>query len=299
MTIEFVPRWLWQEIKVPQSGEVILDASNFANTTPYPMRLHWISITGNVALAGAPYDNASGGVMRRLNVELGITGYSDINLVPFVGTAYFAARHHIQKDYLPANGVSPCANMFIPRAIRVPQDGGLVVEVENIEDRSADLTLYKPSIIAHGYKDESRIPGFLAGRLNENITNDGGKKVIDATDLLNKGREDFIITDISLDTKCSNKIDETTTQYSQMTNVAWRVNPLSGIQWMPNPNPIPVGNICPFTRQYDQADEGPQVYDVPENTVLQPRQRLSIKLTEVSAAAQSINVCIHGELEVE
>lgn len=298
MTVELVPRWLWQEVKIPQSGEIVIDPSTFANNTTYPMRLHWLSICGNAALSGAPYDNASGGVTRRMNVEVGITGYSDINLVPMVGTAFFCAKRYRQKDFWGfAGGQSP-AEIYLPRALRIPRDSGLVVDVQNIEDLTTIPALYEPSIVAHGYYDRSKLPGFLAGRMQEDILV-GGPLRFNSSDLLNRGREDFIITSISVDTHTYTGDIETGITKPQLTNVAWRINPATGIQWMPQPGPIPLGCIAPFTRVYDQSDEGPKAYEFPKQIVLAPRQRLGVKFTDLSTSAQTVYVCLHGELEVQ
>jgi len=309
MYVELVPRWLWQEVAIPQSGEVIVDPSNFANTTPYPMRLHWLSICGKAAVSGAPYDELSGGVTRRFNVEVGITGYSDVNLVPMVGSAFFCARRVIQKDYNGAGSAAHSANVFIPRALRIPKDGGLVVEIQNISNPDdytvaksvygGYLPIFQPSIVAQGYHDESKIPGFLAGRIPETLLG-GGPQRFNCSDLLNQGREDFIITSVNVDstTATPGYLDVQAEEVPTLNKTAWRINPVTGIQWMPQPDPIPTGCIAPFTRTYDANDEGPKVYEFPKNVVLTPRQRLGVKFTDQSSSAQTIYVCLHGELEV-
>lgn len=299
MAIEFVPRWLWQEVTIPQSGEIVIDPSTFANTTPYPFRLNWLSLCGDVSLGGAPYNNKSGGVLRRLNVEIGITGYSDVNLVPMVGTAFFCPRRQDQKDYLGASYYPYGISLALPRTIRVPRDGGLVVDVQNISDPADEITIYDPSIMAQGYHDESKIPGILAGRFDESVV-PGGPHRLNCADLLNNGREDFMMTSLSVDS-ASAVVEEgrDSTYFTTLTNIAWRINPATGIEWMPQPSPIPVGCLAPFSRPYDLADEGPRAYQFTKNVVLSPRQRLSVKLTEVSAASQNVYVCLHGELEVQ
>jgi len=300
MSVELVPRWLWQEVTIPQSGEIIIDPSNFANTTAYPMVLSWLSICGKVATAGAPYDDAAGGVVRRLNVEVGLTGYSDINLVPMVGTAFFCGKRFRQKDLGNASATTVVsADLEIPRALRIPRDGGLVVSCQNIHDPDDDVSLISPSIVAQGYHDDSKIPGVLAGRHTETITSATGPQLFNSSDLLNRGREDFIITSITVTDRAVRAAGEGIEIIPQLTSAAWRINPVTGVEWMPQPDPIPTGCLSPFTRLYDVYDEGPKVYEFPKNVVLQPRQRLGIKLTEQSAAAQTVYICLRGELEVE
>ena len=311
MGTKLVPRWIWKRVEVPQSGTVIVDPADFANTTPYPMKLHWMSVTGTPAQGSEPYDTDYGGVTRRLTFELGVTGYSDINLVPANGAAIFCPRDYRQKDYsarqfLSANQGSG-VEVWIPRAQRIPQDGGLVVEVENTIDYTLndDVSgnMIGKSIIASGYRDDTKIPGFLAGRLNESLPI-GAKMMLNSSDLLNAGREDFIITSLTIDCADTGYYSDRLgfsgyDQYPQMTGISWRINPVSGVEWMPQDDPIPAGNLAGFCRGFDYQDVGPKVYPIPYNTMLMPRQRFGVKITELSAAAQEINICVHGELEVQ
>jgi hypothetical protein len=163
-------------------------------------------------------------------------------------------------------------------------------------DRSNQVA--QASIVCHGYRAQSKIPGFLAGRLNKTLTL-GQQDVIDAADLLNSGREDFIITSISVDAMDHSADNTEVPPYFDPVAISWKINPSSGIQWMPRENPIPIGCLAPTSRYVGTFDQYPLAYMFPENVVLMPRQRLGIQVTEVSDNIQSIHLCLFGELEVK
>ena len=310
--IELVPRWIWKQVEIPASGEAFIDPSDFANTSAYPMRLHWVSVCGKVATGDAPYNVVDGGPLRRMDVELGVTGYSDVNLVPSVGLSLFCSGHYTQK-YARLAQYDHGVNLELPRPIRIPKDGGLVVEVQNTYNDvltygqfTVNPIMRRPTLVGLGYYEESRIPGILAGSLKEDLPR-YAKTLINSSDLLNRGREAFILTNLSVDSGSAVYLDFVFEEQSfiiagltvnHMTNIAWRVNPVSGVEWMPQNDPIPVGCLAPNTRVRDTDDEGPKCYNFSRNVVLMPRQRFGLKMTDVSGVAQTVNVCLHGELEV-
>jgi hypothetical protein len=306
MRTQYIPRWLYEEFQLDDAATQKLPPTSFANTEVWPMRLKWLSVCGRTTLNTLfPWHLEDGGITRRIELEVGITGYSDVNIVPIGGHGLMAAERQLQKDM---NSVTPDAtagNIEIARPVTVPRDGGLVVMVQNTglrhlhgqEDDTFQAVM--PSIVFHGYHQQSRIPGFLAGRLNKTLTI-GQQDTIDAADLLNNGREDFIITQISADAgDCLYPSGEIPHYFYDLMSLAWKINPSSGVQWMPRERPIPIGCLAPFSRMLDLFDIGPKAYVFPDNVILMPRQRLGIQVTELSDMTQSLHICLFGELEVK
>jgi hypothetical protein len=148
----------------------------------------------------------------------------------------------------------------------------------------------------------------LAGYIKSDTTASlgiGAKSIIRHADMFNNGRSAMKLYEMMLTAGTLRAVSDsethyaTTYKYRTLNEVAWRVNPSTGVQWMPDPNPIPVGNIAPFNRAFwDFQDEGPRAYIFPPNTVLEPKQRLGIKVVNMSESAQTIDVCVFGLLEV-
>lgn len=293
MIIHPVPRWIHAKLTIPQSGKNIrIDPSLFANTEPWPWNIKWLSLVGNPSTAGGDYSSVSGGVGRRLNFEIGITGASDINLVPTVGTTLFSSNKLTVGGF---NTINQGIRHKFDRPPILPRDAGLIVDYQNL---GADTFGY-PSIIAYCQGVDSGKPVILAGRGPASVAYNTSS-TIDSADLMNKGREAVYVKELVLDPESYEDSDAGTPATTDviLDQIHWRVNPSVGVQWMPRPNPIPAGNVAPYNRvRGDYYDTGPRVYEFPRGTYLYPRQRLGIRVTEVSAAAQTIHLCLYGEVE--
>jgi hypothetical protein len=299
MIIRYAPRWLHDEVIVPASGTVYLPSSVFANTEVYPWHLHWLSVVGIPDTTGmeAPWDTAAGGVGRRLRFEVGISQWGDINLVPANTLSMFAQESPmVQSDNL----MNPGVHFGFTRPFPLAPDAGMVCEVQNLN--ASEVTV-KASILFTGFHrvhedgQARRRPAMLAGTAEEYLQAGGSQDMLDRADLLNNGRDTLYIQDMIMDGM--EGLLDLETFYPALDQLAWRINPSTGIPWMPRPRPIPVGCIAPHNRaEAGWLDEGPKAYEFPEDTILQPRQRLGIKITELSGVAQTLHVCLHGLLEV-
>jgi len=291
MIIHPVPRWIHAKLTIPQSGKNIrIDPSLFANTEPWPWNIKWLSIVGQVSPGGGDYAAGYGGVSRVLNFEIGITGASDINLVPTVGTALFASNKLIMTKF--SNVRQGISHKFDKPPI-LAKDDGLIVDYQRF---GAEAYSY-PTFIAYCIGVDSGKPSILSGRGPADVAiNTSG--TIDSADLMNKGREALYVKELIIDPDSYQGHVEGETAVN-LNQVHWRINPSTGVQWMPRPNPIPAGNIAPFNRVTNDArDEGPKMYEFPRGTYLYPRQRIGMRVTEVAGAAQTIHLCLYGELEV-
>jgi len=89
-----------------------------------------------------------------------------------------------------------------------------------------------------------------------------------------------------------------------LNKTGWRINPNNDIPWMPQDEPIPVGNLAPFNRaNRDWWDQGPNAYIFPQGTMLEPRQRLTIELQSATPlepdTEETLTICMFGLLEVQ
>jgi hypothetical protein len=299
MAVRYTPRWIHHEIQIPANTTVRVDPGWFANTEIWDWELHWLSVTGNVVLeegAAAPWNDTSGGVARTLRWEIGITQYSDINLVALGGQALFGQYKDVhQLDNIQKVGLQFRFPVHFPLA----PDSGLVASAQNVFDE-ADSNL---TLTLNGYHidgvwpngDQKRRPAQLAGRTSG--LNPQAQTDLQSSDLFNRGDVDMYLYEMMLDALTMPlDLDE---DLPACNNVAWRINPSTGVQWMPNALPIPAGNIAPYNRApRDYLDLGPRVYEFPPDIVLKPRQRLGQRITNLTGALQTIDVCLFGTLKV-
>jgi len=282
-----VPRWLHYSAALPSEATTELPPTTFSNTTMYRWKLVGLSFVGNPTTASAPYDEADGGLGTRILLELGKTGCGDMNLVPAPLTA-FCAPPGLIRQHMGAYNLA--YDVHLPRPYRLPRDSGLEVTVRN---NNGAANLPEITFLARGV-DPKGYPVVLGGVVAEGLE-PGNQVVMDSADLYNKGK-----TEVYLDRFSFKVVDDKGTTWAEgLIPVSYLVNPTTGENFMPGPTPIPVGNIAPMCRVYDASDEGPRVYTFPPNTYLYPRQRLGVKLTNLTDADQDIHVCLFGELEVQ
>ena len=305
--ITYVPRWLHARVTVQENLAIdLLDAGLFANTDLWPMQLHWLSLTGTVVQEpSGDYANAVGGVARRLFFEVGMSQKGDTSANMALADVLFspaerAMQHHGPYDY----GVK----FKFPTPVDLPPDSGLVVEMQNHLAPGIDI-VWNPGILVNGYKETVtgereavQLMGFVksvdGAPIEQNTT-----AVIRSADLFNDGREtmklyEMMLTPAQLHYTRANNV---TKRLPQLNQISWRINPTSGPAWMPRPLPIPAGNIAPFNRaMFDMNDEAPRAYVFPEKTMLRPKQRVSIKVGNISATMpQTFDLCLFGMLEVQ
>ena len=308
--ISYTPRWLHQRIKIPAGEFVRMDPGVFANTEMWPWALHWMSVTGTVVLdTGEPdyeYDQTVGGVARRLLFEVGHSQYGDINLV-YGMTDAFLGSNEAQLNHWDV--VDQACKFKFPVPYSLAPDTGIIAEVQSLN--SSAIAIWNPGIIINGYHEHTKSPretamlgGYIKSTTTKYLANNATAKIRYA-DMFNDGRTPMKLYEMMLTPgafRCS--VDSQTRyttlyKYQALNELAWRINPSSGVPWMPRPAPIPVGNIAPFNRGiWDFNDVGPRSYMFPPNTVLEPKQRLGVKVGNMSASDQTIDVCVFGLLEV-
>ena len=286
------PRWLWGEIDLPAEERVEIDPATFSNEEIYRWALTSLMFAGDVKTktASAPYDNAYGGIGRRVLVEVGKSGCSDMNLVPAPLTALCGNPHKVrQHDNVYNDGVA----VRLPYPYTLPRDTGLDVVFENADITAKNMPVM--TFIAKGVRDDGH-PAFLAGESEQAIEN-GNEIIVSSADLFNRGKDE-----LHIHTLCFKNFDadaSAQTLTASMTHINCLINPTSGMQWMPV-TPIPLGLLAPMNRMLDDlTDLAPHTYFFPRDTYLDPEQRLSVRITNLTDADQKISVALFGTLEVE
>lgn len=306
--IKYVPRWLPQRVTLPAATTLPLPASGFANTELWPWRLHWMSVTGvpPVETGEDPRRAYMGGVASRLTWQLGISQYGDINLVPLATDAMLGTHYRLPQK---ADSTDVPFRFRFPAEVVLPPDSGIVARVANTYNVENGL-IHSPGILLNGYHGAmgvDREPAQLAAYGDGNIGQNSAQ-TLDAADLFNNGRDDMVLYEMMITGGCrrlstyegQNGDPFGTTAWPFGTAHSWRINPSTGIEWMPDPNPIPAGNIAPWNRpQFDPWNAGPRAYVFPEDTVLKPRQRLSVKVGNIDDESVTFTVCLFGMLEVQ
>jgi hypothetical protein len=287
----FVPRWRYQRVEIPAGETVEADPVPFSNTEVWPWDLRFLSLVGepNVEEASAPFDTVVGGLGARLRFKLSISQWSSVNLVPVSGLAMMPHLHSPLS--LPSWTLAASAFKFDLPVILGPDDA-IVAEVQNTDP----VGNYKDfSLVFNGTRnreDGSKQPDQLAGIYQEEL-GPGVSDTLDDADLYNDGESDFHLHEMLLDASLA----PVANVYGNKAR--WRINPSTGIMWMDRNELIPEGNICPFNRPgLDRYDRGPRAYEFPKQTILRRRQRLTLKVENLSDVLQVADLALFGYLEV-
>lgn len=287
------PRWLYYNAMLPAAAGGVappqqVPPSAFANESPYWMRLVFMSFgsdyTKNAFLPWNPNP------MTRILVELGKSGCSDQNLVAGNIMALTSPGRRYKQIY----GAFNVGNSIrLPHSYCLPRDEGLTVGVARITTEL--LTIPRMTFSARGFGDDGW-PGILAGELDTATL--AGTQFMDSADLFNRGRKELWVNEMTMMSAVDTQAEGAGYQTDALA-VGYQINPTQGTQWMPGPNPIPVGLIAPQTRPPDFFDASPRAYWFPEDVWLAPKQRMSVKLTNLDGTDRSCHVCLFGELEVQ
>lgn len=290
------PRWLYKNgVVIGGTSEEDLPSPYFRNISPYPFEVQWMSITGpNLNDDEGDFSTSLGGAARRLRFSLGFTHRPEVNLAFLSGTCLMA---HAQAPRRHFGYYDIGAALKLDRPYVLAADSGFTAKVYNygLMDRVDRL-----SLLINGYKEPEgslgpRNPCHF-GAVSPPSVAVGAQIGLDNGDLQNDGRTDATITEIILGAAQKNAKDSTA---PGLFNSMWMINPTTGPLWMEEPDPIPVGNLCPFNRAIaDADDDGPFAYRFPPGTIMEPRQRLDIDVRNLADTAQAINICLFGYLEV-
>lgn len=284
----YIPRWIHARAVVTSIGEVTIDPEVFMNKTLWPLQVEHLTVFGY------PIDQAAnylgwGGIGPLLQGEIGISGSTDVNLVPSYVSASFGRRErHIQTGaYLQGT------TMQFKRPYLLPRDSGFVVECQlNTDDVPMTLTTpMKHGVTIFGTKVQSGKPAMFAGLFRHLNMPAGNSFDVEAADLMNDGEEDVLIHSMQL-THPMADMNET------LSGVYWKINPASGLPWMENF--VHVSGITPFAQDlFVRRGIIPFSLTPLEDTFLYRRQRFGIKLTPLVTEDQPVNITLFGYLEVE
>lgn len=302
-----IPRWLYAEEVVPIDDYIKLAPEVFRNDTIWPFNIEYLSIAGTPIYTD---ENASanywwGGLGPRVDVEIGISGESDINLVPTYSSSVMShydpwrlARIQANNDNTPTG-----TTRVLKYPYRLPRDSGFHVKYRLREDligafaESQDyIYKYPLSVIFHGVDVVTGEPVILGGS-TENETYASSKEItLGNADLMNRGRHDVDIYDVVIQN--SYPYNQWNAHSGAFTHVI--INPIIGERWMPGSDLIPYGHLAPLSfAPLSTSDTGPQAYFFPEDTYLNRRQSMAVKIINPNETyVQPVSLALFGYLEV-
>ena len=297
--MKYIPRWLYSgKQNIAASTLVELDSARFANNTDWPFRLQWLSLVGFGA--AVPDANNWGGIGRLLEFQLGISGKGAQYPIAVIGGSLFAetVQPRLGWSYSTDTGA---AFTFDKRVI-LPKSSGILAEFGN-----DDLvrTYSNPAMIIKAVSEAENGPALepaVIGDRERTDVLDGTSVMLRGAGMRNDGENDLILRRMSLASGCDwYPVEVDIPNALRFSSVSWRLNPTTGPMWMPDPSLIPVGNIAPYNRGFDDVfGVGPAVYEFPPTMVINPGQRMELDVRNTSGSvAASLGLCLFGYLEVE
>jgi hypothetical protein len=320
----YIPRWLHYSanIAADAAGFVFTDIppNAFANETIWPFRLETLTLSGLPPFYGTPLGDFCqfwGGLGTCVNLELGISGCSDVNQVTATAGTIMAHRKRFVKapvSVLETNLVVGIPNIddgafhrFKYPYLLARGNGFNVTFVNNRDDWQYDAVLGQngayngfPAFAAYGRGVTSGQPVMLAGtyRMTDRpngfpVIASGSGITFNSSDLLNDGHEDVLIDTIGVTypyqrSNVAYVCDSTGLPFQVLYGLYsnYLINPINGPKWMPGSEPISAIEICPFeiptplsgTFNATPQLHVPAVYEFPPDTVLLRRQNLSVRL---------------------
>lgn len=305
----YIPRWFSSEIIVSEitpGRPSVVDPDVFMNKTAWPFKIEHLTVFGYPLLTPLPF-NRWGGVGPLFEAEIGMSGATDINLVPApISSAYVRTKPYIQLgDHLQGT------TFAFEHPYLLPRDSGFTCSM--LFDSSAtDITVtqvMRYGVALHGYKVQSMRPAMFAASHHYLTAPEGDVGVVsgntlelDSVDLLNDGEEDVMITHMQL-TFAGGKEDLAGRVGTDaiLACFYWKINPLSGLPWMNNF--VPISGITPYV-QHANTRRGimPYTFTPNEPTYLYRRQRLGLRFRPLELrdlGDQLLNITMFGYLEVQ
>jgi hypothetical protein len=334
----YIPRWLHYRANVSAdlTGFVFTEIppNTFANETIWPYHLEYLAITG----FPPGHQFASyfwGGVGNCVNLELGISGVSDINQVTASATTVMG--HGVRDNLCPSLSatallISPYYDGTFTHKLKHPyllaRGNGLNVEFRStLDDYHFDpITIYRgnPAFAAYGRKVDSLDPVMLAGSFRTTddpdsfltVTSGSGVSFGNA-DLVNDGLSDVLIDTLCFTYPLLNVANvDSSAAHQPMIGLysTYLVNPINGPKWMPGSDMLPLMGICPGSLPWPVQQDlqpivhMPAIYEFPATAVINRRQRLNVRLfnrathmhvppTPISMPV-TVDVTLFGYLEV-
>lgn len=296
MTGVWTPQWLYRHITIDADETIRLDPGAFINNEPWPLHLKWLSLAGSaVQDPSGDFSTEEGGVARRLQFEFSMTQKGDVN-------AEWCNAHTVMADSQPAIYGRVSRYDFSPAFPLGPEEG-ITAEYSNVDGRN-NLDCQSPGLMFIGVRKERKFKGYVPAHLAAHYHSTVGfndSVTMSSADLYNNGESTIFLKQMLLGSH--NVLEDDLPDLlllGDRARAAWRVNPNGGVQWMPNPEPIPVGNLAPFTlHPFDYNGFGPAVWVFPKEVYLRPRQRFGIKVRNLADTAQQFGLCLHGIMEVK
>ena len=286
---QYVPRWLHSRVVVTSLGDVIADPELFMNKTSWPFKIEHLTIFGYPL---DPQNNflQAGGIGALIQGEIGISGSTDVNLVPAPVSASFGCTELHSQIGAFMEGTT----MKLKHPYLLPRDSGFSVECTlNLDDCGERTfgTAMNHGVALFGVKVQSGKPAMLAGLFRHLDVPTGSSFTVEAADLFNDGEEDVLVQSMQL----THPMED---MNSILMGVYWKINPMSGLTWMDSP--VHISGITPYTMSR-RTFNGIKPFSLTplEDTYLYRRQRLGIKLTPLVVEDQPVNITLFGYLEVE
>ena len=304
-----IPRWLFAEDVVVTSDWLKLPPEVFRNDTIWPFHLEYLSISGFPVYADGDSGRWWGGCGHKLDVEIGFSGISDINIVSALASAVCS---HTQPGNLQLQrpiDVLPL-NRKLRYPYRLPRDSGFVASCRyNQELLGTDQEDFEniagPNILFHGVDIVTGAPVQLGCGRNNQTYSIFDEIPLGNADMFNRGIHDVDITDVTFMVPEIPRLDF----LNYATRDAWKsglfhrylVNPIIGERWMPGSTPIPIAHLAPLTTEGTTFhDLGPQTYFFPEGTYLHRRQQMGLRIeNNDDTNNQAFSVALFGYLEVQ
>jgi hypothetical protein len=342
---QYIPRWLTfsANIEADDTGWIFTEIPPdvFVNETLWPWHLEYLAITGLPPWGSLPIGDTAqfwGGLGSCINLELGISGVSDINqVVATAGTVMSHKKRFIKGPVTNQGRRAGYNNAMSFHRFKHPyilaRGNGFQVLFNNSSDtfQYDAQSAYKgiPTFVAYGRGLTSGQPAMLAGTymqsdrpagtlLDPPIAGGSGIS-FNSADLVNDGEEDILIHEIGLaypfdSYSVAHTVDSLGDPYLDLFALYsnYLINPINGPKWMPGSDPLPMMGVCPFDFPWPLAGvsavipvlQVPAVYEFPEQTRLLRRQRLSVRMSNNAKVTGSTtipirtNVTLFGYLEV-
>jgi hypothetical protein len=336
----YIPRWLHFQANIEADTDgwhfTEIPPNAFANETIWPYRLDYLAITGLPPYATLPGGDSAqfwGGLGTCVNLELGISGASDVNQVTTTAAAIMAHN----KRYIKGSISEISRQMFYNDGVlgfkfkhpyMLARGNGFNVQFKNSSDDfqymkvlDSDLPTYRgtPAFMAHGVGVQSGQPKQFAGTYVDTddprvVPTIGGGVALtfSGADLVNDGAEDVLINEITMtypERLATHTIDSNGLPFLNLCALYsnYQINPINGPKWMPGAEVLPLMGICPrefpwplttvnvsvVTRPLLQV---PAVYDFPPGATLMRRQRLSVRMNNNAFVAAGINIPIRTNI---
>lgn len=287
----YIPRWIHQRVALTSTnGELTLDPELFMNKTSWPMKIEHLTVFGYPLDAVAGYGRWCG-IGPIVQAEIGMSGATDINLVPAFASAAFMRTHKYAQISNQLQGTF----FHFKYPYLLPRDSGIAAEVHlDSDDTGTDFSMVlKYGLAFFGTKVQSGQPAMIAGierRISANIPS-GSTIVFESADLMNDGEEDILIHSMQL-------VNPMADFSEMMMGTYWKINPTSGLPWMELP--VHITGLTPYV-QHQAPYHGVLPYSLTplEDSYLYRRQRFGIKLTNLISEDQPLNLTLFGYLEVE